>query len=315
MLTHRLHQLGYHVTVLDTGWFGLDHLKGHALRKARTCDIVKGDIRSEKDLALAFFQADVIIHLACVSNDPSFEMNPELGKSINYDAFQGILKAVKKSGAKRFIYASSSSVYGVKDEEKVTEDLSCDPLTDYSKYKLMCEQDLKSFDLGTTKWTIIRPATVCGWSPRLRLDLILNALTISALVNKRINVHGGGQYRPNVNIRDMVRAYVAVMEAPEHVVHGQTYNVGGENFTVNQLAKLVHKVLRDPKVEIVHEPVIDNRSYRINSEKILKDIGFHTQFLFDEAVSSILLSYHKLRQPLTNPLYSNIKQMQKLGLV
>lgn len=315
MLVPRLAQAGHDVCVLDTFWFGKKALLHSNPRRTAFCDMIEGDIRNDLDVASAFCGADAVIHLACVSNDPSFEMNPTLGKSINYDSFSVILKALKKYNVKQFIYASSSSVYGVKDEERVTEDLSCEPLTDYSKYKLMCEEDLRAADLGSTKWTIIRPATVCGWSPRIRLDLIINALAISAIVNKRITVHGGGQFRPNINIRDMVRAYTAVLEAPADTVHGKTYNVGGENFTVNSLANLVHRVLADKTIEIVREPVVDNRSYRINSDKILHDLGFAPKFSFDEAVVSIMLSYHKLSRPLTNPLYYNIKQMKQLGLV
>lgn len=314
LLVPKLFAHGYEVKVLDTFWYGRDVLNPPKLRGARPADLIVGDIRNERDVNLAFAGCDTVIHLACISNDPSFEMNPGLGKAINYDAFAGILRALKRCNVKQFIYASSSSVYGVKDIPNVTEETPCDPISDYSKFKLMCEEDLKSADIGNCKWTIVRPATVCGYTPRMRLDLIINALSITAIINKKIHVHGGGQLRPNVNVRDMVRAYLAVLDAPIEKTHGQTFNVGAENLSVNQLAKLVQKVLSDPAVEIVHEPVVDPRSYQIDSSKILRDIGFSPSLSFDEAIMSILLNYNKMRNPLTNPMYYNIKRMKQLGI-
>lgn len=314
MLVPKLLHLGYEVTVLDTAWFGdgvFQTVQNHpGLR------VVKGDIRKREDLWQAFRNADAVIHLACISNDPSFEMNPELGKSINYDAFAGIMDMVKECKIKRFIYASSSSVYGVKEEQDVTEDMACDPLTDYSKYKLMCENDLRNADLGDTIWTILRPATVCGWSPRLRLDLVVNILTISALVNKKIIVHGGSQLRPNINIKDMCRAYVSVLEAPRDKVHGQTFNVGFENFSLHKIALMVKKNLSDPSVEIEFVETNDIRSYHVNSDKIYSAIGFKPKQSIINAIGSIVLSYGtgKIRNPLTNPIYSNVKRMRELGL-
>ena len=155
--------------------------------------LVKSDIRNTKDLNKNIKNCDTVIHLACISNDPSFELNPDLGKSINYDAFKPLVKISKESGIERFIYASSSSVYGVKNEEDVTEDLTLEPLTDYSKYKALCEEILlKNKKKGFTH-LIIRPATVCGYARRLRLDLTVNILTNHAINNGLIKVFGGSQ--------------------------------------------------------------------------------------------------------------------------
>ena len=205
-------------------------------------------------------------------------------------------------------------MYGVKSEPKVTEDMSCEPLTDYSKYKLMCEEDLKMADLGGCEWTIIRPATISGYAPRLRLDLIINALTIHCLVNKKIIVHGGPQTRPNINIRDMVGAYVRVLEETKEQVHKQIFNVGAENYSVNELANMVRLTLTDPNIQVIKEPTIDPRSYQVNSDKIKRELGFVPRHRLPEAISSILLNVHKLRDPLTNPYYYNVKRMNEMGV-
>lgn len=314
MLVPKLLSLGHSVTVLDTCWFGEGVFP--TVQNHPNLTLIKGDIRKREDLWAAFRNAEAVIHLACISNDPSFEMNPDLGKSINYDAFQGIIDVVKECKVKRFIYASSSSVYGLREERDITEDMLCNPLTDYSKYKLMCERDLRKADMGDVVWTIIRPATVCGWSPRLRLDLIVNVLTISGLVNKKIIVHGGQQLRPNINISDMVRAYIAVLEAPKNKIHKETFNVGFENHSLHKIAMLVAKNLADPKIEIEYTQTNDNRSYHVNSDKIADKIGFRPIHSISRAVGSIVLNYTggKIRNPLTNPLYYNVKRMKELGI-
>lgn len=301
---------GYKVRVLDTFWYGY-HLRQHD-----DLEIIPGDIRDEVSLNKAFKGVDAIIHLACISNDPSFELSPGLGKSVNFDSFPGILKAVKQSGAKRFIYASSSSVYGIKETPDVTEDMQCEPLTDYSKYKLLCEDLLKSYELPGCCWTIARPATVCGYSPRMRFDLAVNVLTISALVSGRIKVFGGEQLRPNINIRDMAWAYLNLLETKEHIIKGQTYNIGFENKSVDHIAKTVWDVIGDPSVKIEIVPSDDNRSYHVNSDKIAKEVGFIPGMNIRDAVNSIVAAYKskKFTEPLTNPMYYNIRQMKALNL-
>ena len=305
---------GYEVTVLDLFWYGDDiypDLEGSGkLRK------VKGDIRNEDDLRRAFEGQDAVLHLACVSNDPSFDLKPTLGKEINYDCFAGILKTVKEAGVKRFIYASSSSVYGVKESPDVTETAECEPLTDYSKFKWMCEEDLRRADMGTTEWSIIRPATVCGYAPRLRLDLTVNILTISALAKKKITVHGGAQLRPNLNIRDMIRAYATFLEAGREQIHAKTFNVGFENRSVGDIAGLVKDVVNDPAVDLVVEPTHDHRSYHVNSDKVARELGFKAEYTIQDAIASLAEAYRagRMNDPLNNPLYYNIRRMKDLNL-
>lgn len=301
---------GYWVTVLDTFWYG-----GY-LRQHDQLTVIPGDIRDEVTLMKAFRGADAVIHLACISNDPSFELSPGLGKSINYNSFPGILKAVSRSRVKRFIYASSSSVYGVKDQPNVTETTKCDPLTDYSKYKLLCEDLLKSTDMPGVCWTIARPATVCGYSPRMRFDLAVNVLTISALVEKKIRVFGGDQLRPNIHVRDMAWAYVNLLETKENIIAGKTYNIGFENKSIEHIAKIVFDVVNNPGVKIEIEPSNDPRSYHVNSDKIFKEIGFRPGLTVADAVRSIVTEYRfgRFTNPLNNPHYYNIKQMKQLDL-
>lgn len=275
---------------------------------------VKADIRDKEKLIEASKGCDAMIHLACISNDPSFELQPDLGKSINFDAFPNVVEAVRKNSIKRLINASTSSVYGIKEEQNVVEAASLEPLTDYSKFKAMCEQYLKD-NCDDIEWVTIRPATVCGYSARVRLDVVVNILTINALVNKKIKVFGGSQLRPNININDMIRAYEALLEAPSDKIKHDTFNAGYQNLSVVDIANTVKKVIgQDLEIEVV--PTNDNRSYHINSDKIQKVLGFEPKFTVEQAIETIVEAFKsgKLKDPLTNPIYYNIKRMQEVKL-
>ena len=300
---------GYEVKVVDLFLYGEKSLEG--VDAAR----VKGDIRDEALLQREFRGMDAVIHLACVSNDPSFELDPELGKSINYDCFPGILRACRDNGVRRFIYASSSSVYGVRNEPDVREESPCTPLTDYSKFKLLCEQVLKESDLPS-EWVIARPSTVCGYAPRMRLDLVVNILTIHALVRKAITVFGGSQLRPNIHIDDMAAAYRVLLEAPREKIDRQTFNIGYENYTVSRLAEIVRASVGDASVTVTAKPTDDLRSYHVNSERIARVLGFKPSRTIEDAVRGIGVAYRegKFQDPLVNPLYHNIKLMQQVNL-
>ena len=295
------------VTVLDTFWYG-DHLGEHQnLLK------INGDIRHTGSLRKAFENQEAVIHLACVSNDPSFDMNRELGKQINYDCFKQILHTLKEKEVERFIYASSSSVYGVSEKENVDEDTEKKPLTDYSKFKLACELELKAYGTGNT-WTIIRPATVCGFSPRMRLDLVVNILTIQALINKKITLYGRTQMRPNINIKDMVLAYELLLNSPTDKVNEQIFNVGYDNMSLGVIAELVRHSLKESGIEIIDEPMKDERSYKVCSDRIYQVLGFKPKHSIKDAIQSIKIAYKDglLVDPLNNPVYCNIKQMKEL---
>ena len=218
---------GYEVSVLDLFIYGENVFENSNKIKKH-----KGDIR-DKDLLKKIIPGhDIVIHLACISNDPSFELNPSLGKSINYDSFEPLVEISKISGVKRFIYASSSIVYGIKEDKDVHEDMILEPITDYSKFKAECEKILFKFMNNSFETVVIRPATVCGYSKRQRLDVIVNILSNIGFHNKTISIFGGSQLRPNLHIQDMVRAYKYLIKASKKDVNGEIFNAGWENKSV-----------------------------------------------------------------------------------
>ena len=304
---------GYRVKVVDLFWYGRE-VFGEFNQHPRL-ELIECDIRDRARLALALESVQVVIHLACISNDPSFELDPALGKSINYDAFAGLLEGTTDRGVRRFIYASSSSIYGVKEEPEVGEDAAPQPLTDYSRFKLDCERDLLAHpNVNGMERVIVRPSTVCGYAPRLRLDLTVNILTIHALVNHKIRIFGGRQLRPNLHIKDMVRSYLKFLEAPGAKVDGEAFNVGYQNRSVEDIARMVRETLGDPTIELEYVPSDDLRSYHVNSDKIRRVLGFETKYTIEDAIRDLADAYRRglIHDPLKNPLYSNIRRMQQL---
>jgi len=313
VLTPKLLARGYRVKVLDLYMYGKEALaavKGHP-----NLEQIKGDIRDRAVLERAMPGCDAVIHLACISNDPSFELDPTLGKSINYDAFFGLVDSSKSSGVKRFIYASSSSVYGIKDTPNVTEDLPLEPLTDYSKYKALCEDVLLQKREPGFVTLILRPSTVCGYSPRLRLDLTVNILTNHAYNNRLIKVFGGEQMRPNIHIEDMTDLYVQSLEWADDAVDGKIFNAGYENYKVSDIAKMVQNVVGND-VQIVTTPTDDNRSYHVSSEKIKRELGFVARHSIQDAVRDLTDAFQSGKVPdaMTDICYYNIKTMQSVDL-
>jgi len=314
VLIPKLLQEGYHVKCLDLYIYGEDVLssvKGHPNLKQ-----IKGDIRDSDLLEKEIPGTDAVIHLACISNDPSYELNPALGKSINYDAFISLVGISKKNQVKRFIYASSSSVYGVKDEPDVTEDLPLEPLTDYSKYKALCEEYLLKQQDKEFTVLILRPATVCGYSPRMRLDLTVNILTNHAVNKGVITVFGGGQKRPNIHIEDISDLYVHALKYPKEKISGKIFNAGYENYSLDEIADLVRKVIGRKDIKIEHHSTDDNRSYHISSEKIKKELGFAPKHTIEDAIRDLKKAFEagKLPGSLEDIKYYNIKTMQALNL-
>jgi nucleoside-diphosphate-sugar epimerase len=313
VLVPKLLEAGHEVTVLDLFLYGdhvLDAVKDHpGLR------LVRGDLRDQALLRQAVPGSDAVIHLACISNDPSFELDPELGRSINYDAFEPLVQIAADSGVKRFIYASSSSVYGIKDEDNVTESLPLEPLTDYSKYKALCEEILQRYQSADFTTVTVRPATVCGYSPRLRLDLTVNILTNHAVNRGRITVFGGTQRRPNIHIGDITDLYVDLLGRPTAQVAGKVWNAGYENHKVGEIAQIVKGVV-GKEVEIVTEPTDDLRSYHISSELIRRDLGFVPQHTIEEAVRNLVEAFGAglIPNPMEDIRYYNIKTMQALHM-
>lgn len=309
LLVPALLERGHDVTALDLFMYGRT-LADHPRLSMAPIDIRNVDLWLLKIDGWHLKNFDAVIHLACISNDPSFELDPALGKSINYDATVNLVDRAKEAGVKRFIYASSSSVYGVKpDGVEVTEDLPLEPLTDYSKYKAQAEEYILGVQSNDFQVTILRPATLCGYSPRQRLDLIVNILTTQAVHTGKIPIFGGGQYRPNLHVKDMVRAYLYVLNAPAEKVAGEVFNVVDRNHTVDVLANKVQSFIGGC---IVRQETNDARSYRVNGQKIRNTLGFVPHYSVDGAIMEVAEAIRDGRLPnaLDDPRYYNIKQMQ-----
>ena len=312
LLVPELIKEGHKVTVLDLYLYGevFGDLKGNPdLRE------IKGDLRDKAVVADALSGCDCVIHLACISNDPSYDLDPELGRSINHDAFLPLVRAAKAAGVRRFIYASSSSVYGVKEEPEVHEDLALEPLTDYSKFKALCEQELNAEAAPGFTVCTIRPSTVCGYAPRQRLDVVVNIFTNQAVNIGKIRVTGGPQMRPNIHIKDMVRVYQHLLQQSDASIAGKIWNAGDTNHPISELAAIVKKVVGD-QVEIETVPTNDPRSYRVSGRKIREDIGFELKYTVEDAVRELAEAMRsgKLTDPLNNPDYFNIRLMQQVKL-
>ena len=311
VLVPHLLEEGYKLTVLDLMIYGVGVLPSHP-----NLNTIKGDIRDQTLLRELISDHDAVIHLACISNDPSFELNPDLGKSINLDAFRPLVEISKHADVQRFIYASSSSVYGIKEEPDVHEELTLEPLTDYSCFKADCEKILAEYQSDDFTTVTVRPATVCGYSPRQRLDVVVNILTNLAYHKREISVFGGDQLRPNIHIADMVEAYMVLLKAPKEKIAGKVFNAGYENQPVRDLAETVKSVVGED-IKLITTPTDDNRSYHISSQKIKDELGFITTHTIRNAVEDLCTAFDKglLPDSLDNEMYFNIKRMQNLELV
>ena len=309
-LVPKMLEAGYQVTVYDLFIYGEDVIEKHP-----NLSTIKGDIRNINLMEDSLIGFDSIIHLACISNDPSFELNPDLGKSINLDSFRPLVKIAKKLKIKRFIYASSSSVYGIKKEKNVIETLTLEPLTDYSKFKVECEKILSEFTSDEFETVIIRPATVCGYAKRQRLDVVVNILTNLAFNKRKIKVFGGDQLRPNIHIQDMVNIYIEVLKAEKKLVNGEIFNAGYDNFTVSDIALTVKEVIGSD-IEIETLPTDDNRSYHVSSEKIKQTLNFTPKHTIRDAIRDLKKAFEEKKLPdsLENSKYFNIKKMQEIKL-
>lgn len=314
VLTPRLLSRGHKVTVYDTLYFGARFPNDPNLT------VIKGDIRDTTKLAEAVKGHDAVLHLACISNDASFELDENLSKTINFDCFEPMVQACKQAGVKRFVYASSSSVYGVSDSPDVTEEHPLVPLTLYNKFKGMCEPLLWKYNSDDFTTTVIRPATVCGYSPRTRLDLSVNILTNHAVNKGTITVFGGTQMRPNLHVEDMVDAYEVMLDAPHEKIHREIFNIGFQNHSIGNIAEIVKKVVEEefpdrPPINIVTTPSDDNRSYHVNSDKVRRVLGFKPKRNIEDAVRDLSRAFRNYLLPASfdDDWYYNVRTMKKLG--
>lgn len=311
ILVPKLLAAGYGVVVYDLMLYGSEGLPSH-----KNLQVVNGDLRDSAKFTRTVQGVDSVIHLACISNDPSFELDPGLSKSINYDCFEPMVQAAKAAGVQRFIYASTSSVYGVSDAPEVTEEHPLVPLTDYNKYKGLCEPILLRHQSADFTTVIIRPATVCGYSPRMRFDLSVNILTNHAVHNRLITVFGGNQKRPNIHIDDISDLYVQLLETPAVLIAGETFNAGYQNYTINELARMVKAVVErempaKAPIKIQTTGTNDPRSYHVSSKKIASRLGYVPQRSVEDAVRDLCFAIEagKLPNSLSDPRYFNVKYL------
>ncbi len=300
----------------DLSWFGDDHLPIENPKYV----YLKEDIRNftQFENALKKFNINIVIHLACISNDPSYLLNEKLSRSINYDCFEELVTKSKKNGVKKFIYASTSSVYGVSESPDVKEDHPLKPITDYNKYKGLCEPLLKKHLDKNFTGIIIRPATVCGYSEKMRFDLTVNILTNFAYHKKYIKVFGGKQFRPNIHIDDMCDLYKYLIDNDFNELNGETFNAGHQNLSVEAIAAETKKIVEkftSSKIDIRFENSDDIRSYQINSDKIQNVMGFKFKKSIQDAVLDLCKSFknNKINDSF-NTKYSNLQVLKNFNL-
>ncbi len=315
ILIPKLLNKGCKVKVLDLYTYGEDVFDG--IKDKSNLEEIKGDICDTDLLKKSLPGCDAVIHLACISNDPTFELNPDLSRKVNYDAFEPLVRLSKESGVRRFVYASTCSVYGISDSPNVTEDHPLVPITDYNKYKGLCEPILWKYQSPEFTAVTIRPATICGYSPRQRFDLSVNILTNHAYNNNHILVFGGKQERPNLHIEDMTDLYCMLLELPDDKIAGKTFNAGYQNRSIADIAEIVRKVMAEefperPPVTVETRPSDDIRSYRISSEKIKRELNFVPRHTIEDAVRDLIKAFKagKFQDPMSNIKYFNIKMLK-----
>lgn len=298
ILTNDLISLGHKVTVVDVQWFD------NYLKSTKNLTILKLDIRDYEKIPLKGI--DVVVHLASIANDPSVELNPKLSWEVNVLASQKLIENAVKNKVNQFIFASSGSVYGVKEENEVTEDLSLVPISTYNKTKMITERILKSYE-NEIKLHCIRPATVCGFSPRMRLDVSVNMFTFQAMKFKSMSVFGGQQVRPNIHIQDLTNVYKHFIFNPN--LPTGFYNAGFENLKIIEIAKKVAKIIPS---EITIKEMNDPRSYRQNSDKLIAT-GFKQKFTVEDAINEVKKKY-EAKQFIDSKKCYTVQWMKELNL-
>jgi len=303
VLTERLLALGHAVTVFDTFWFG-DFLPAHPrLTK------VQGDLRDAAAVDAAVRGVDTVIQLACLSNDPTSDLDPELTKSINFDGCRDIIHAARRQGVRRFIYASSASVYGVRDEPNIVEDMRLEPITLYSRYKAEIEDELFALDDPDFTTVAVRNSTVSGFSPRMRLDLIISIFVRAAMRKKLITIEGGNQLRPLIHMQDLVDFYVRLLDAPAAKIHRQAFNVSADNYKVIDVARMVQE--RIP-CEFAFAGFTDPRSYHVDTSKVERTLGYRPSRTIESAIDEVKAALVDGRIDDEDPRCYNIRHMKTL---
>ena len=316
VLTEFLIKRNYKVKIYD------NFLYGNFLKKNKNLKIFKKDILDYKSFSKACKNVDAVLHLACISNDPGFDLKPGLSKKINFDCFEKLVQISKNNGVKRFIYCSTSSVYGISKSKNIKENHPLKPLTDYNKYKGLCEPILFKYSDKNFTTVVARPATLCGYSPRCRLDVSVNILTNHAYHNKEIKIFGGDQKRPNLHINDMCRAYLKLIQSSSKKVQKEVFNIGYRNLKIKQIAKIVKKTVekffkeqgKNQLISLTYTPSNDKRSYHINSDKIKRKLNFRPKYNIEDAVLDLCKAFKKkkLINTFADENYYNIKVLNKI---
>jgi len=316
VLVPQMLNMGYKITVYDIQYYGCDFLP----LDNPDLTVVKGDVRDIKKLEPLMADVDAVLHLACISNDASFELDENLSTTVNLDAFEPIVIVAKNAGVKRFVFASSSSVYGISEEPDVKEDHPLVPLTLYNKYKGMCEPLLFKHTDENFVGVVYRPATVCGYGPRQRLDVSVNILTNLAVNKGNITVFGGSQLRPNLHIQDYADLCKVLLEAPDEKIANEIFNCGYENMSIMEIAETVKKVVAEEfpdkdEIGIKVTPSDDLRSYHINSDKVTEHLGFKPKYSVEDAIRSLCQAFRdgKLPNSLDDDNYFNVRTMKKIN--
>ncbi len=310
-LVPMLLEKGHRVRVVDTFWFGDDVLD--SVRSNPNLEIVKGDLRDRKLVQKSLEGATDVIHLACISNDPSADLNPTLTKAVSLDAVLMYVEEAAKKPLARFIYAGSSSVYGLKENPNVTEEDKHEPLTLYGKYKSETMPYVLALKDKGIAPVVLHPGTLCGYSPRQRLDLTVNIFTLQAWRHRHLRIDGGDQLRPSLTIDDMIELYALLLDKDPEFLSGKVWNVRNENYSVGTMARLVAGMFDNVEMEITQTR--DNRSYHTSGEKIKRELNWEPHFSLDAAVQSLKDALETGKFPnLDDTRYYNVKHMQALNV-
>ena len=310
ILVRKLLERHYYVRILDQLIFGKESIQD--LLSHKNFDLVVGTIEDEYIVNKSLQDIDTVIHLACLSNDPCCELDPELTYKVNYLSTERLFNLSKQSGVKRFIFASSASVYGASADDLVTENSSTTPVSLYAKTKLSCEEFIIKGSTDDFSTCCLRKATLYGYSPRMRFDLVVNIMTAMAINEGKLVINGGDQWRPLLHVNDAANAYISCLEAPKDKINGQVFNVGSENFRIKDVANAVKTVF--PSINIFESFTVDKRSYRLSFDKIKEVINFEPKSKVIDGVFNIKEAFEKnLITNYTDLNYYNIKRVMKLG--
>lgn len=314
VLISKLLKKGYNICIIDSLYFSDSGIQ--KFMNQENFQLINGDIRNRELIKKHMDGVDAVIHLAAIANDPSGELIPKLTRSINLDSYYILLDEAKKAGVKRFINTSSFSVYGIQEGKNITEDVKPEPLKEYSMCKADSEIIVKDYNSKDFTTSSMRLATICGWSPRMRFDLIVNDLSYQAIQNKKLNVWGGEQKRPQIDIQDICDYFVEFLSLPKSLIGGEIFNAGSENISIRQIAETINTILfGNLKIEYTRTRD-DERSYHVSSEKISNILGLTPKRTINDSIIDIYSAYkQKLWIDGTDPIYHNVKRMQNIDVL